>query len=296
MSMTSILVDQDLCSRCGICAAVCSMRLLERADKKDLPKLSVEKADSCNRCGHCEAYCPSLALRLNDGPGERTELPNEAGPIAPGTLGAYLRKRRSVRRFKKTPVPRETILELLDVARYAASGGNSQPVEWLVIHDSREVSRIAGLTIEWMKTLINDSRHPLSPYVPSLIAAWDEGRDVICRGAPHLLFANVPGGALTAFVDGIIALTHFDVTAPAHGIGTCWAGSVAMAVSSYEPLRRELAIPAGWRNAYAMMFGFPKYDIHAVPPRRALRVTWRSFSRGDGATPPRCEGEGAPDR
>jgi len=45
---------------------------------------------------------------------------------------------------------KEKILDLLDIARYAASGGNGQPVEWIVVHDKKKVHRIAELTIEWM--------------------------------------------------------------------------------------------------------------------------------------------------
>jgi nitroreductase len=188
-------------------------------------------------------------------------------------MGYYLRERRSVRHFTQDPVPKEKILEVLDIARYAASGGNGQPVEWIVVHDKKKVKRIASLTVAWMKTLIN-SNHPMSGYVPVLLGAWESGRDVICRGAPHLLFATIPEGNPVAQTDAIIALTHFDVAAPAYGIGTCWAGFVAMAASSYEPLQKEIGIPAGRKGAYAMMFGNPQYKIHGIPRRKPLRVTW----------------------
>ena len=164
--------------------------------------------------------------------------------IAPEDMGFYLKKRRSVRHFTNDPVPEEKILEILDIARYAASGGNGQPVEWIVVHDPEKVKKIAGLTVEWMKTLIN-SNHPMSGYVPVLIGSWERGNDVICRGAPHLLFAHIPDGNPIATVDAIIALTHFDVAAPAYGIGTCWAGFVAAATREYSPLKQFLGFPAG---------------------------------------------------
>ncbi|MCK7507961.1 MAG: nitroreductase family protein [Desulfobacterales bacterium] len=70
----------------------------------------------------------------------------------------------------------------------------------------------------------------------------EQGHDVICRGAPHLLFAHIPESNPIASVDAIIALTHFDLAAPAFGIGTCWAGFVTMAAVSYEPLQKELGL------------------------------------------------------
>ncbi len=272
--MTSILVDQDLCTRCGICSSVCVMGVIDPADENNLPRVNGANAGMCIGCGHCEVHCPTRALLLNDSTDEKVSLPAGAGIIAQEEMGYYLKKRRSVRHFLKDLVPKETILEILDVARYAASAGNGQPVEWIVVHDPEKVKKIAGLTIEWMKTLVN-SDHPMSSYIPMLIGAWESGRDVICRGAPHLVVATIPEGNPMAQTDAIIALTHFDIAAPAFGIGTCWAGFVAMAIASSEPLRKELGIPAGRKSAYALMFGKPKYGIYGIPRRKPLKVTWQ---------------------
>jgi len=273
--MTTILVDNDLCTRCGICSVVCTARIIDPADENSLPKVPEAMAGRCIRCGQCEAYCPSQALLLNFLADEKVVLPAGAGTITPEDIGYYLRKRRSVRHFTKDPVPKEKILEILDIARYAASGGNMQQVEWTIVHDKKRVQAIAGLTVEWMKTLVN-SDHPMGGYVPGLIGAWENGNDVICRGAPHLVFAHIPEDRpITPVVDAIIALTHFDIAAPAFGIGTCWAGFVAGASRDYQPLKDYLGLPKGRTSAYAMMFGNPQYGIHGIPRRKPLQVTWQ---------------------
>lgn len=272
--MTTIHVDQDLCTRCGICSNVCTMGFIDPADENLLPKVPETKTGMCIRCGHCEVYCPSQALLLNERPDERVPPPPNVGIIDPETMGYYLKKRRSVRHFTQDPVPKEKILEVLDIARYAATGGNGQPVEWIVIHDRKKVHRIAELTVDWMKTLLN-SDHPMSGYIPVLLVSWESGTDVICRGAPHLLIATIPENNPVAQTDAIIALTYFDVAAPSFGIGTCWAGFVAMAAWSFEPLQKELGIPPGRKSAYAMMFGHPQYKIYGIPRRKPLQVTWQ---------------------
>jgi nitroreductase len=250
------------------------MGIVSPADETVLPNVPEAAAGMCIRCGHCEVHCPSQALLLNECPDERISPLAGVGSISPEDIEAYLKKRRSVRHFTKDKVPKAKIIKLLDIARYAASGGNGQPVEWIVVHDPDKVKKIAGFTIEWMKTLIN-SGHPMSGYVPVLLAAWEGGNDVICRGAPHLLIATIPEGNPVAQTDAIIALTHFDIAAPAYGIGTCWAGFVAMAAWSHEPLQRELGLPAGRKSAYAMMFGHPQYKIYGIPRRKPLQVTWQ---------------------
>jgi nitroreductase/NAD-dependent dihydropyrimidine dehydrogenase PreA subunit len=273
-TMTTILVDQDLCTRCGICSSVCVMGVITPADENTLPIVTDAKAGLCIQCGHCEISCPSQALLLNVLPDEKVPLPAGAGTIAPDDMAYYLKKRRSVRHFTKDPVPKEKIEQVLDIARYAASAGNGQPVEWIVVHHPKNVKKIAGLTVEWMKSLLG-SNHPMSGYIPMLIASWEAGNDPICRGAPHLLVATIPEGNPMAQTDAIIALTHFDVAAPAYGIGVCWAGFVAMAAGSYEPLQRELRIPAGRKSASALMFGNPQYRIYGLPRRKPLGVTWQ---------------------
>lgn len=272
--METIIVDGDLCTRCGICSVVCPSGIIVTGYEGSLPLVGKEYAAMCLQCGHCEAFCPTGALTLNLRPEERMPLSEGAGEISPETIAFYLKKRRSIRHFTGDLLPKEKILAILDIARYAASGGNSQPAQWLIIHDPERVKKIAALTVEWMKSLQNTG-HPMAGYVPVLLAAWRRGEDVICRGAPHLLFATIPDGNPIAPIDAIIALTHVDIAAPAYGVGTCWAGFVAGAAAFYQPLQKELGLPAGFKFAYAMMLGHPKYVAHAIPRRKPLQVTWQ---------------------
>ena len=142
------------------------------------------------------------------------------------------------------------------------------------MHDPAEVHALAGLTIDWMSTLRN-SNHPLSAMVPSIIKAWEHGRDPVYRGAPHLVIAHIPEGNPVASVDAIIALTHFDLTAPSFGVGTCWAGFLSMAATVYEPLQKALALPPGRKYAYSLMFGYPRYKTYGIPRRNPADITWR---------------------
>jgi nitroreductase len=250
------------------------MKIIGPVDENTLPLIPEAKAMMCIRCGHCEVSCPSGALTPDFLPDEKVLPAAGAGSISSQDLGVYLKKRRSVRHFTQEPVDKDTITRILDVARYAASGGNGQPVRWLVVQDPGEVHTLAGLTIDWMKTLQNSS-HPLSGYIPSLLAAWEHGHDPVCRGAPHLVIAHIPVGNPAASIDAIIALTHFDLTAPAYGVGTCWAGFLSMAAAVYGPLHKHLALPPGRTYAYALMFGYPQYKTYGIPRRNPAEITWR---------------------
>jgi len=53
--------------------------------------------------------------------------------------------RRSIRRFKDTPVGMDVVLRILDVARYAPSAKNRQPWVYIVVSDREVKSRLAGI-------------------------------------------------------------------------------------------------------------------------------------------------------
>jgi len=272
--MSELIIDKKACTRCNICAIVCTMKIIEKANDHDFPKIPEEKADYCLKCGHCESYCAQKALILDFRPDEKIDAPGPDTQIDPHNLSLYLKKRRSVRHYVQKTLDKALIARMIDVASYAASGGNSQPVKWIVITDASDVKHIAKLTIDWMRSIQNSS-HPLANYVPVLISSWDNGLDIICNQAPHLLFAHVPIKPIDNPTEAIIALTHFDIVAPSYGVGTCWAGFVKMALDSYKPLQDFVSVPEGRKAACPMMFGYPKYQVSSIPRRNPVDISWK---------------------
>ncbi len=272
--MNRIIVDQNRCTRCSICSKICPVGLIDPADENHLPQMTQAKASACINCGHCEVFCPAGSLTLNFALDEKSSGTTEPREISAEGLGTYLKSRRSIRHFTAQKVEKEKIKQILDIVRYAASGMNAQPVEWMVVYDGKEVKRLAGFTIDWMRSL-SSGDSPMSPYAKGLVASWEHGYDPICRNAPHLLIANIPENSPIAPIDAIIALTHFDIAAPAFGLGTCWAGFVAGAAKLWKPMQEALALPEGRGVGYAMMFGYPHYKTYSIPRRNPARITWR---------------------
>jgi ferredoxin len=168
--MSIFCVDNNLCTRCGACSGVCPQGIIDPAEKPAFPIVPNEKSPLCIMCGQCVAACPTGAasLSIDQGAGYKPVIDEHA--IDPEVLGTYIRSRRSVRKYRPEPVDRETITKILDVARWAASGGNGQPVEWLVIHDPAKVKEVARLTIDWMKSLAG-TEHPMAAFAPLLVSA-----------------------------------------------------------------------------------------------------------------------------
>jgi nitroreductase len=58
------------------------------------------------------------------------------------TIFDVFKKRRSVRKFKATPIPEEHITKILDAAHLAPTGGNAQMWKFLVIRDRKKLYEI----------------------------------------------------------------------------------------------------------------------------------------------------------
>lgn len=269
--MSLFTIEKSLCGRDGKCVQVCPANIIEQKTKDSYPTLVDGYIKGCINCGHCMAVCPSGALKLHSMNPEKcpeykaSMLPN------PEEVKLFLTSRRSIRNFYKDPVERHLLEELLHVTSYAPSGHNGQPLKWIVVGDSKEVNKLAGLTIDWMRTLLQVKPSGLQ----KLVDDWDAGIDRICRGAPQLIVAYSPKRSHPPQIDCTIALAYLELAAHSMGLGACWAGFLSAAAQHYPPLTEDLEIPEGHQCYGAMMIGYPKYRFKRIPLRNKPSVTWR---------------------
>ncbi|MCU0579194.1 MAG: nitroreductase family protein [Desulfobacterota bacterium] len=273
--MALFTVDPKKCQRDGVCAAECPAGLIELEGEEAFPVPIPGAEELCIHCGHCVAVCPRGALSLvdlkpEDCPPVRKEL-----CLGPDHCEQFLRSRRSIRCYKEKPVSREILTRLIEIARYAPSGHNLQPAHWRIIEKAPEVKRLAGLVADWMRWMIREKPEVAGPlHFDRVAAAWEQGTDRICRGAPHLIVAHAPRNLPPAQAACTIALTYLDLAAPAFGLGTCWAGYFTAAATLYAPLAETLCLPPDHQAYGALMIGYPKFSYHRLPRRKEPPITW----------------------
>ncbi|OPY09359.1 MAG: Coenzyme F420:L-glutamate ligase [Syntrophus sp. PtaB.Bin001] len=268
-------IDLEKCKRDGICAAVCPLNLITISEDK-LP-VPIDKAEKqCVRCGHCVAVCPYGAFSLN------VMAPEQCVPVNTSLLPSaeqarqFLTTRRSIRVYKKQPVARETLEDIIDIARYAPSAVNIQPVKWLVVKDAAEVNRMAGLVIDWMRTVIeNDPELAKGLGMKRFVSDWEDGKDRICRGAPHIIAAYANAALPVSQSSCTIALTYLELASFSKGLGACWAGFFTRAAELHPPLKQILNLPEGHQVFGAMLIGYPQYRYYRIPQRKPASITWR---------------------
>lgn len=258
-------IDKSKCKRDHFCVHTCPFGIVS-TDGEGYPMVNAEAESQCVNCGHCMSVCPHGAFSLAAMPRETCEKIAEPLPVPAEQAVQILKRRRSIRQYKPAPVQRAMLTQVLDVARWAPTAKNVQPVHYLVIESPQEMKRLAGMTVEWMRA---------AKILPRLVAAWDKGVDGILRGAPHLVVAHAPTDGYLPVVDCTIGLTYLELAANAHGLGGCWAGLLMMGIQGYKPLEETLQLPAGHKACGAMMLGYPRFKYYLVPQRKAAQVTWR---------------------
>lgn len=268
-------IDTELCARDGICAAACPASLV-REGENGLPEARKGGEEHCIICGHCVAACPSGAMSHNLIADDDFLDIDENLQISEPALKQFFKSRRSIRAYRDRKLPRETIEKLLAVAAYAPSGHNLQPVEWSVVDGRDRVEAMLGeVVIPWMRSEV-EAKTELAKLLnlSGATRAYKKGKDVICRGAPHVVCAHVPSNAgITPFYDGIIALAHFELAAHGLGLGACWAGYLGFAAKA-PGMKEFLDIPENREPAYFILLGEPEFRYKMIPPRKKPRVSW----------------------
>ncbi len=271
--MSLLIVDADRCRRDGACVAECPVRIIELPRDGGAPTIPPELEEFCRNCGHCVAVCPHDAARLATMPGDFPPVHSDWPPTV-DAITHVLRARRSMRTFLPRAVPRETLGALIDIARFAPTASNRQPVRWLIVNDPNEVRHLAGLVVEWMRAGLPKQTPAAQRNIKRFIAGWDAGQDMICRGAPHLIWACAAQDNPAWSIDCMIAATYLELAAPSFGLGACWGGWLMAAARQWEPLQQALALPAGLAPHAAMLVGYPKYRYHRLPLRNDPQVFW----------------------
>ena len=144
-------------------------------------------------------------------------------------LMTAIKTRRSVRRYKRTPVDDQKIIECLEAARWAPSANNSQPWEFIIVKDAETRRKLAAIHT-WGRFMAE------SPVVVVFLA--DAGM------SPNYYHGDVA-----------VSVQNFLLAANSQGLGTCWMG--VMNSGFEEPIKRLLGVPKDLSVLCTVSVGYP---------------------------------------
>ena len=195
-----------------------------------------------------------------------------------------VRKRRCIRRFKPDPVPDEYIEKVIEAARWAQSGANAQPWEFIVVKNKETKDKIvdcyvAHLKQAWdiEKTRIKELRHNELAWAPSGIPSFKEAPVfIVLCGDPRTVQATVlithflpnEGGPMAHFLKNMANATQILHLAVATlGLGSQW---VSVNTTTEARLKVLLDVPEELTIPTIVPIGYPAYEP-PPPYRRDLK-------------------------
>ena len=170
-------------------------------------------------------------------------------------LDEAIRGRRRVRAFQTTPVPRETILQVIRAGMWAPTACNRQLWKFLVVEKdvlSRELKHAC------------EAVEAMSP--PVVVFVLYDRR----YNREH--HANYQSAAA--------AIQNMLLTAHSPGLGSCWVAGYG----DEQVIRQRLGIPGEYAIVAAVPLGYGTEE-NTVPPHRALEEVV-CFNRFEGRPPP----------
>lgn len=291
-------INDEKCIKCRDCVKECPNDLYISPSTKTGEHRKVffeDPYNRCNRCGHCVAICPTDAIIYEKGdPSYEFEGADKPEIMVDyDTAVKILRSRRSIRRYKKEPLPREDIEAVLEAMRYAPSASNKQSWEYLVLNTPEAIGKlregVVGLMklarkllkiVKFIKPIIPKSlkERALDPGtkvdLDNFFLEMENGEDPVFYNAPTVIITYAPVYGHMAGNDAGIALTYGMLAAQARGLGTCWIGFAQEALLRNKKLRQYFNIPKDRTVNGVLILGYPAVKFKRAPPREPLKITW----------------------
>jgi nitroreductase len=196
-----------------------------------------------------------------------------------------LKTRRSMRRFRRDSIPDEYIEKMIEAARWAPSGANAQPWEFIIVKDPETRERIAQLLLRVHQeehycveqTRIEELRHneflsmPKELYgfkdAPVLIVVCGDRRTLQASSLPSRFIGTEGGGGDATYLKNManpVMLMH--LAAVSCGLGAQW---LSVEDPFEKPVKEILNVPDELEIHTIVPIGYPAYEPPA-PYRRKL--------------------------
>jgi nitroreductase/ketosteroid isomerase-like protein len=187
-----------------------------------------------------------------------------------------IKNRRTVRKFKSIPVPKEHILKIIDAARFAPTAGNQQPWKFLVIQDRKKLDQLQREALLWYLDEYKKRKKP----TPEELS---KTKDAITKLLENVLSAPVYVAVLGdtkakhpnyILYDGTLAAGYLMIAARALGYGTGFFTSFF----PEEKMKKFFNIPEQYKLICFTPIGVPD-KWPETPPKRKLEemVIFESF-------------------
>jgi nitroreductase len=182
-----------------------------------------------------------------------------------------IKSRRSIRSYQATPIPRNTLLTLIEAANQAPSGMNMQPWRFVVVEDADFRKKLLRAAIPNAKKYLEENVKPVNPArYEVILKRYDELADPIYYGAPAMIF--VIGTGPHAAESCPLACENMMLAAQSLGIGSCWVKFGSLITDNSE-IVAQLGLKEDEKIYGPILLGYAK-DVPQPPAKKPPVVGW----------------------
>lgn len=261
--MSKIKINKEKCIKCGACVKDCITYSLEQ-DENGYAKVTECGESLCISCQHCFSICPTGAISFNSQNPQDASKPKFGNPE---DILNLIKSRRSIRQYKDEEISTELFQKIKEMLPYIPTGCNFNGLHFSIIETKSAMNSIREYTVKKLLKIISNKY--TAKYAGKFVrfkTAFEQGEDVIFRGAPHMIVVSSNLKAPCANVDPIIALSYIELYAQSLGLGTCWCGFAQACFKLMPKLSEMIQVPDGYKPVYAMLIGYPsvKYQRNVI--------------------------------
>ncbi len=274
------VIDSEKCNNCQLCIKECIAKAIVSETKEILP-------GKCILCSHCTAICPAGAVSIGGRRGEEFKpLPDDF----PLYFDILVRKRRSIRNYRKQDVSNDHISKILETTVHAPTGTNSRKTAITVLDSREKINQLTDIVIDHFKKITGLILNPLTYPVLLMIFGkkqtdkyfgykrtiqeYGKGKNILTHDAPLLMIFHVDRKSSTPGQDGIIWATTAMYRAESLGIGTCFNGFLVIGINTCKKARKFLNIPKGHRIYETFTAGYPEFSYTRYTIKEDLNVNF----------------------
>ena len=184
--------------------------------------------------------------------------------------------RRSTRKMKSEPPPKEIIEKIIEAGRYAPSGSNSQTTHLIVITQKEILNELAGMVQEAFASMEIGPDAYVS--LRNSVNASKKGNYVFHYSAPVLIVTANKKGYGNAMADSACALENMMIAANALDLGSCWINQLHW-LDENERIRSYmenlgLAQDETITGGLILGYGYDGQPVRSELKRTGNPVTW----------------------
>ena len=276
-----VIVENEKCVGCGLCAKICHEQCIRLEGAKDSPTIQIDHA-LCSTCTQCIAICAKQALSWNGvhpTTHEKDLLPNAA------QIAELFKQRRTIRYFRHKKIDPVLLAEIVQTGTYAPT--NNFNLRAIIVNDSETMRTFDAIIMQFVSRIYRLFYRPKAVYqilksITPLVTAKQKVK-LECGVNWGSAFETMPAAMIFIVGDPRVlkseasaqyALYNMVLYAQVRGIGSRISAAGVLTLDRNRQARKLLALQKHEAILGALDLGYPAVRFRNKVEGKTIPLVW----------------------